>query len=287
MIILLIRGLLALGAVAFVTLLERKVLGLRHIRLGPNKVTWRGLLQPVADGIKLLFKQLMGPSSRQILLYFFVPLFIFRLFLRVWVGIVPWYGLLNTKYTSLLFFVVLGLGRYVVIIVGWRATRAFAKLGSIRGILQGLSFEVALVLVFILALVLFKSFKLGSTTPLRGELMLLWGSLWVILSLIESNRAPFDLLEGERELIRGFNLEMGSSLFVFLFLREYGIIIVMRGIMRIIMYSSFVWLPLFSRLLLLVRSCYPRVRYDSIIGLIWQRVLPLGALMFLLYYYFY
>jgi len=113
------------------------------------------------------------------------------------------------------------------------------------------------------------------------EVFLSWVVLWVTLSLIERNRAPFDLLEGERELIRGFNIEIGSLIFVYLFLREYGIVIVIAAITIVVLYSKVQILEtlLLVSLILLIRSCFPRIRYDSLIGLIWQTVLPVRAFM--------
>jgi len=274
----LISLLIALGAVAFVTLLERKILRLRQNRLGPNKVTASGLLQPIADGIKLLFKQLPIIIISQLFLFVVVPLLMLVRFLLVWSWAVPWLGGSIMKYSSIVYFVLIGLGTYVVILVGWSSTRVFSKLGSMRGMLQGLSFEVALVLTFMIVLILITSFKVKREVILEEEILLLWVIVWLILSLIESNRAPFDLLEGERELIRGFNLEIGSLTFVFLFLREYGIIIVIGTITAIVAFDLLIIGPCFVAILIFVRRCYPRIRYDSLIGLMWKAILPAGVM---------
>jgi NADH:ubiquinone oxidoreductase subunit H len=122
----------------------------------------------------------------------------------------------------------------------------------------------------------YSSFKVKSETHLGEELILFWGVWWVLLSLIERNRAPFDLLEGERELIRGFNLEIGSLIFVFLFLREYGIIIVISLITSFIVWDNIIISPFVAALIVFIRRCYPRVRYDSFIGFMWQDILPAG-----------
>jgi len=270
--------LIALGAVAFVTLLERKILSLRQIRLGPNKVTVSGLLQPIADGVKLLFKQLPLIVISQLFLFVVIPLLMLVRFLLVWFWAIPWPGGRIMKYSSIVYFVLIGLGTYVVILVGWSSTRVFSKLGSIRGILQGLSFEVALVLTFIIILILITSFKVKREVILGEEMLLLWVTVWLVLSLIESNRAPFDLLEGERELIRGFNLEIGSLTFVFLFLREYGIIIVIGTITALVAFDLLAISPCFIAILIFVRRCYPRIRYDSLIRLMWKVILPAGVI---------
>jgi len=281
-----IRGLvllLGIGGVAFVTLLERKILGLSQIRLGPNKVTFLGILQPLADGIKLLTKQNVHNKSSQFILFYTSPIMLIILFLLLWRWVIPWEGnIFLIKHRSLLFFRVLGIRAYAVIIVGWSSTRGFSKLGRMRGILQSLSYEVSLIIIFMFFLFLIKSFNIMGRFNYRRERLWLWLILWLILSLIERNRAPFDLLEGERELIRGFNIEIGRLIFVYLFLREYGMVIVIAAITDVVLTNR---IGLFSMfiviILLLIRSCFPRVRYDTLIILIWQCILPLRVLLIL------
>lgn len=277
--------LLGLGGVAFVTLLERKLLGLSQIRLGPNKVTINGLLQPVIDGIKLLFKQLHVARASQSILFTMSPALLLALFMVVWRWLIPWNGsLFFLKYSSLVFFSLLGVGAYIVILTGWRRARRFSKLGRLRGILQRLSFEVALILVFIVALSSFNTFSFSYNIALEADMITLWLVLWLLLSLMETNRAPFDLLEGERELIRGFNIEIRSLTFVFLFLREYGIIIVLRIILRLVLSRSPNLLGIsYVIIILFLRRCYPRVRYDVIMRIIWEIILPLSVVVFFIF----
>ena len=283
-----VLGFLGLGGVAFVTLLERKLLGLSQIRLGPNKVTLNGILQPVIDGVKLLFKQLHIVSPSQNVLFTIRPGLLLILFIVAWRWLLPWSGsIFFLKYSSLVFFSLLGIGAYIVILTGWRRASSFSKLGRLRGILQSLSFEVALILVFMIALSFFNAFSFSGNTALEAELIILWLILWLILSLIETNRAPFDLLEGERELIRGFNIEMRSLTFVFLFLSEYGIIIVLRLIIRLVLIGGITILGiLYVSAILFLRRCYPRVRYDIIMTIMWEMVLPLSVFAFLIFSFF-
>lgn len=276
---------LGVGGVAFVTLLERKLLGLSQVRLGPNKVSFSGLLQPVADGVKLLLKESFFLRKSQTILFIYAPIATFRTFIFIWIISLPFWGQrVLMKYRALLFFVFLGIGAYAVILVGWRRVRVFSKLGSLRGILQSLSFEVALILTFIRVLSLLKCFMIKGIMSDSAiiEFNFLWLRLWFILSLMETNRAPFDLLEGERELIRGFNIELGRVSFVYLFLREYGIIIVL---MLILSFSFkrfvFVFPFLIIASLLFIRRCFPRVRYDIIITFMWLMVLPISILLLL------
>lgn len=276
----LILILLGVGRIAFVTLLERKILGLTQIRLGPNKVSITGILQPLADGIKLLAKQILYPNRKQNLFFILSPSLLLFLFLLLWTWGVPWESNERSfKYNSLLLFSLLGAGAYSVILTGWASIRVFTKLGRIRGILQRLSYEVALILIFLIALFLLKRMHF-SGFPLNKEILRAWAVLWFLLVLMERNRAPFDLLEGERELIRGFNTETGSLVFVILFLSEYGILTLLRTMFCIVVFSfSALWARLFACGLLLIRRCFPRARYDSLMTFIWQAVLPLGLLL--------
>jgi len=234
------------------------------------------------DGVKLLFKQLHVASPSQFSLFIVSPALLLALFVVIWGWLIPWRGaVLFLKYSGLLFFSLLGVRAYIAILTGWRRSSSFAKLGRLRGILQRLSFEVALILVFIIVIAYFNSFSFSRAKPLEVEIIVIWLLLWLVLSLMETNRAPFDLLEGERELIRGFNIEMSSLTFVFLFLREYGIIIVLRLIMRLVLVGiPSLWGILCVYLILFLRSCYPRVRYDIIIRMIWEVILPLGVILY-------
>lgn len=264
--------------------MERKLLGLRQIRLGPNKVSFLGLLQPVIDGVKLLWKEIHFVSRRQTILFVLSPILLLALFIITWTLILPWArDFINIKYSSLIFFRMLGLGAYAVILTGWSRVRAFSKLGSLRGMLQRLSFEVALILLFFSVLLFFLGFQIKRETPLRQELLSLWALLWILLSLIETNRAPFDLLEGERELIRGFNIEIRRVSFVYLFLREYGIVVVIAMVLGMVNEGAISYLSLlFLCFILFMRRCFPRVRYDIIINIIWKRILPLRGFFFVL-----
>lgn len=248
-------------------------------------MTFNGVLQPVIDGVKLLFKQLHVVRASQSILFTISPALLLILFIVVWRWLIPWNGsMFFLKYSSLVFFSLLGVGAYMVILTGWRRARSFSKLGRLRGILQRLSFEVALILVFIVVLSFFNTFSFSYNITLEVDMITLWLLLWLILSLIETNRAPFDLLEGERELIRGFNIEIRSLTFVFLFLREYGIIIVLRIIIRLVLTRRPTLLGiLYVVIILFLRRCYPRVRYDIIIRIIWEMILPLSVIMFFIF----
>jgi len=277
---LILTVLLGIGGVAFLTLLERKILGLTQTRLGPNKVTFVGVLQPLADGIKLLLKIIIQPFSKQWVLFLGIPMLFLRVFILIWLCIPLWTGtLILIKFTRLLLFSLFGIRAYAVILTGWSSTSRFSKLGSLRGILQRLSYEVTLVLVLIFTILLIKNLSFYGTT-ISIEIVIAWLFLWILVSLIERNRAPFDLIEGESELIRGFNIEIPRLVFVYLFLREYGMVIILCLIAEIIAVNSISTITLgLVSLFLFLRRCFPRIRYDSLIRVIWQRILPVGSIL--------
>lgn len=265
------------------TLLERKLLGLSQVRLGPRKTSFIGLLQPVRDGVKLLFKQGFHILITRRLLFFISPIVVFILFITIWGVIIPWFREISSmKYAGLLFFRLLGIGSYAIIIVGWRRLSSFSNLGSLRGMLQNLSFEVAIIIAFFSILRFFKSILLKREELISIDLIFIWVVIWIFLSLMETNRAPFDLLEGERELIRGFNIEIGRSLFVLLFLSEYGMILVIALIFRVSGLGSVGRISIvFLLIIILIRRCFPRIRFDFIITIIWVSILPLVLILFL------
>lgn len=269
---------LGLVLVAFFTLLERKLLGFSQIRLGPNKLTFSGILQPVLDGLKLLTKHIYIPVISQALLLI-GPIISFIVFITFWVFVLPWNGSFIFRCSALLLFLILGFRAYRVVIIGWGITRIFSKLGRLRAMLQSLSFEVSLILVFFMVLIHLNRVGLNNFL-VCSEVSITWVFLWVVLCLIESNRAPFDLLEGESELIRGFNIEISSVMFVLVFLREYGVLFSLRMLISIPFSESLRAAALLcASFILFVRSCFPRVRYDSLIVLMWQAFLPVVVML--------
>lgn len=218
--------------------------------------------------------------TRQLFLIGLRPTTALLLFVLLWV-LAQSTGNFILLWSVIIFFALLGIGTYRVILTGWSSSRSFSKLGRLRAILQSLSFEVVLVIVVLMVLTINRALSLSFELKLRERLML-WLCFWLFLLLIEGNRAPFDLLERERELISGFNIEIGRISFIYLFLREYGIIMIFSSIAgNFVTGSTLITSVLMVTLVLIIRNCYPRLRYDSFIEIIWQRILPLRVLLFI------
>jgi len=208
--------------VAFFTLLERKFLRLTQNRLGPNKVLVKGILQPVLDGIKLFLKEGINYKTYLFEPFIIGPIIAFCSMLILW-NTLPVRSI-NFTFSGLILLTLVGVLVYSTLLSGWASYSKYAIIGSIRSCSQTISYEIRLALIFISILLLIKSLSLEGFLPtplLLSPVILIW---WVS-SVAENNRAPFDFREGERELIRGFNVEYRRGGFVLLFLAEYGIIL--------------------------------------------------------------
>ena len=266
--------------VAFITLFERKILSLSQNRIGPNKVSLKGILQPVLDGIKLFLKERVVPNSGVYFLYFLSPIISFLVMLFIWLSMEEMFGFIRIKLFVMFFIVCIGVRVYSMLLSGWRRVSKFGRLGRIRACSQSVSYEVRLALFFISIVIFFMRIKYSKQLFL-GALFVLVPIIaaWFISCLAETNRAPFDFREGERELISGFNIEFGAIIFTLLFLAEYGIIIFFS------LFFSFLFCKrrflvsfLIIFIFLLVRRVYPRFRYDKLMGLNWKILLPFSIL---------
>lgn len=281
--------------VAYLTLLERKVLGYIQIRKGPNKVGFIGILQPFSDAIKLFTKEQTYPNFSNYISYYFSPVVSFILSLIIWLLIPYYFNLIRFNLGVLFFLCCTRLGVYTVIVAGWSSNSNYALLGGLRAVAQTISYEVRLALILMSRIVIIMDFNLLNFFIYQD---LIWFIIlifplslcWISSRLAETNRTPFDFAEGESELVSGFNIEYRRGGFALIFLAEYSRILFIRILfvliylggfnLRIIFYLK---LRFISFLFIWVRGTLPRYRYDKLMYLAWKRYLPI-SLNFLLFF---
>lgn len=273
-------------SVAFLTLLERKVLGYIQIRKGPNKIGYFGILQPFCDAIKLFTKEQILPFLSNRIVYYFSPIFSLFLSLFIWLCIPFLVKLYSFNLGVLFFFCCISFGVYIVILAGWSSNSVYALLGSLRSIAQTISYEVALVLILLSVLFIIGRFNLIYFDLYQKNIWFLIlffpiGLIWIISSLAETNRTPFDFAEGESELVSGFNVEYGAGGFALIFLAEYARILFISILFSLLFLGSqvssfifFLKLNFISFLFIWVRGALPRYRYDKLINIAWKSYLP-------------
>jgi len=292
-------------AVALLTLLERKVIGYTQFRKGPKLVGPYGVLQPIADGLKLFIKERIQPSSSKPLLFFVAPASFFLLAILSW-GVIPLCEGSGLKLSMSLFFVlaISSLSSYSILIAGWASNSKYALLGALRGVAQAISYEVRFGLIIIPAVMLVGSWGL---LPFNEAQQLIWHIfpcfplfiMWFISTLAETNRAPFDLTEGESELVSGYKVEYSGGPFALFFIGEYAQIILICALTAVIWLGRH--LPLGVRAIfgpitlriktsllvftfLWIRSSFPRIRYDQLMAVMWKGFLPLSVGALTLYF---
>jgi len=263
-------------SVAFYTLLERKLLRYIQYRVGPNKVSLIGYFQPIADAVKLLIKTWFIPDKGNKYLYIYFPIIslIIAVFLYLFYYISYFY---SSQIGILALLIMLALGVIPICIVGWSSNRFYRKLGGYRTLAQSISYEVCAFFLVLFPIILFSRINFFRLSSSIFFLRIIIYILILIVTLAETNRAPFDLSEGERELVSGFNTEYRGAGFTILFLSEYAQIIIISLIVSILFfrfYYNVIMGFVTIILILIVRGCYPRLRYDSLINFIWVIALP-------------
>jgi len=271
--------------VAFITLLERKILGYSQSRLGPNKPSFIGLLQPIADAVKLFTKNFIVSYKTIKVVFFFSPIIRLSLVLWIWIIVPNEFKILNFIFSSILLLIILSLNVYPLLLRGWASKNKYSIFGALRRIAQTISYEISLALILLAILVYYIRLSFDNFVVNKGFcIMLLLNpfifSIWLISRLAETNRTPFDFSEGERELVSGFNTEYRAGGFAIIFIAEYGSIYFLRIITRLIFCFSINYFltSIFTSSLVFawvwIRTTFPRYRYDLLINLAWKRILP-------------
>ena len=300
-----------MGAVAYLTLAERKVIGFMQIRIGPNRVGYYGLLQPIADGVKLLLKEIIIPSGSSKFLFVLAPIMALAPSLAAW-AVVPFndgMALADVNAGLLYILAMTSLGVYGIIIAGWASNSKYAFLGAVRSAAQIVSYEIAMGFALVCVLMVAQSMNLGDIV--RGQQggggMFNWYFLplfpmflvYLISGVAETNRAPFDMAEGESEIVAGFHVEYSGMAFALFFLAEYANMILISFLTAIMFLGGWLnpfhgwpvlgaltdWVPGIGWLLAKVsfilflflwfRATFPRYRYDQLMRLGWKVFIPL------------
>nr|QIP89231.1 NADH dehydrogenase subunit 1 [Crocuta crocuta]QIP89296.1 NADH dehydrogenase subunit 1 [Crocuta crocuta]QIP89309.1 NADH dehydrogenase subunit 1 [Crocuta crocuta]UFA46629.1 NADH dehydrogenase subunit 1 [Crocuta crocuta] len=281
-------------AVAFLTLVERKVLGYMQLRKGPNIVGPYGLLQPIADALKLFTKEPLRPLTSSTSMFIMAPILALSLALIMWVPLPMPHPLINMNLGVLFMLAMSSLAVYSILWSGWASNSKYALIGALRAVAQTISYEVTLAIILLSVLLMNGSYTLATLITTQEHTWLVFPTwpltmMWFISTLAETNRAPFDLTEGESELVSGFNVEYAAGPFALFFMAEYSNIIMMNSLTTILFFGAFhnPYMPelytvnfttktlLLTAMFLWIRASYPRFRYDQLMHLLWKNFLPL------------
>nr|QHI42758.1 NADH dehydrogenase subunit 1 [Arnoglossus laterna] len=285
---------LVLLAVAFLTLIERKILGYMQLRKGPNIVGPYGLFQPIADGIKLFIKEPVRPSTSSQVLFLLTPFLALTLALTLWAPLPLPHPLVDLNLNIMFILAISSLAVYSILGSGWASNSKYALVGALRAVAQTISYEVSLGLILLCIIVFAGAFSLQIFATAQENVWLIFPAwplaiMWFVSTLAETNRSPFDLAEGESELVSGFNVEYAGGPFALFFLAEYANILFMNALSASLFLGTTYSLdiaPLASFKIMLklvalavvflwIRASLPRFRYDQLMQLIWKTFLPL------------
>jgi len=279
-------------SIAFFTLAERKFLAYRQLRKGPNKPRLIGLPQPVADAVKLFSKEQIKPRISNQLPFYIAPALALVLALNLG-NITPRPNpVLSTAFSAPLFAAISRLNVYATLTAGWASNSKYALLGTVRAIAQTISYEVGISLCMLIALVIIGSLSLTNSFLIHTWprlLLPLFIPIWIATILAETNRTPYDLVEGESELVSGFNIEYRAGPFAIIFIAEYTRILAIRIFTAALFTSSLIRITLVLKTVALAatflwaRTTLPRIRYDSLIHLIWLSFLPATLAIAIIY----
>lgn len=304
-----------LVSIAFFTLAERKVMASIQRRIGPNVVGYWGILQPFADALKLIVKEICIPSTSHKFVFLFSPFFCLLFSLISWFPLIlnPFVPITSLNYGILLSLIISSISVYGIFLAGWSSNSKYAILGAFRGIGQFISYEIVVTLIM-LPIILFSG-SLNYSFVILNQILTIWyifplfplAVCFLICSLAETNRIPFDLVEAEAELVAGYNVEYGGFLFAFFFMSEYGFILVMSSIfvnlflgggdffcpiingfcsLKFLVFYDFVFslkVMFISFIFIFLRASLPRYRFDQLLFIGWKILVPFTFSLILFY----
>lgn len=264
-------------------------MGSFHIRLGPNKVSFLGLVQPLLDAFKLIIKQTLTPLQTNKLIYNLSPHMALFLSYFVWLTVPRVYLLFSLNFSLVMFFCLGSFIVFPVLLSGWSSNSKYSLIGSLRSVAQSISYESVFRTVVVLLLFILMSFSIRSLLTQSSLFSLSLLPVWLICTLAETHRAPFDFSESESELVSGFNTEYSGIYFAFLFLSEYGVLLFSCVLISYIFILPFIPYSvlslvitslLFSYIFIWIRITFCRFRYDMLIMMSWKILLPLSLNLF-------
>ena len=268
--------------IAFFTLVERKIIRLIHYRKGPNKVLIMGLLQPITDATKLFTKENRKLQPLKIFIFVGAPLLGIFLIIICWLWYERVFSRINNKLKIFSILAIISLSVFVFLITRWGSNSKYSIIGGYRAIRQIISYEVCFIIFLFILFYLINSYSIIKLKLMQENIWFCFLSIplffcWMIICIAESNRTPFDLAEGESEIVSGFNIEYGGGLFALIFIIEYGIIMFLRFVSNLFFLGlslSLLKTFLVCFMFIWVRCCFPRLRYDKLIHLCWKTYLP-------------
>nr|AHJ39838.1 NADH dehydrogenase subunit 1 [Haematopinus asini] len=271
-----------LFAVAFFSLFERKLLSVTQMRKGPNKISLKGILQPLGDAVKLITKSTHSPNLSNHIMYSLSPLFILILTILIWIVVPIKAKILHVNNSGVMILVIMSLMAIPTIFSGWYSNSSYSILGAIRSVAQTISFEITLSFSLFILFLTIQSFNMEAFDYFQKWTWLMWTMPWMIVMMMivflaESGRSPFDLPEGESELVSGYTIEYGGIHYTMIFLGEnlslmFTAVMISHTICGSVS-SMKVGIILF--IIVLIRSSFPRIRYDQLMNLNWIKILPI------------